>query len=665
MLLDSITLRNFGVYAGEQRADLAPVSSQKPIVLFGGLNGGGKTTLLDAVQLALYGHKARCAGRGRLSYRDYLRAMINRDANPEEGAAIELRFRRAVDGEMRYYRLTRSWRDTPKDIVDRIEVHTDASPDKDLSEHWDEFIEGYIPSGIAHLFFFDAEQIKELAEGEHAAEILGTAIHSLLGLELVDRLETDLIVLERRKRAESRTTEETERIQQAQQELEQAQHLLEEARFERGGLVTGLERQAKEVEQAETGFRQEGGELYLIRAELEAERGRLKADLGHSEAELRELAAGAAPLLLIPALVEEVEALARDEHEARKAHVLASALEDRDTEVVARLEKLKLPVRYLKAVADLLTEDRQQRQRVKGGIVLADANDHLAAELRHLRTAVLPETRRSIEQKLETVASLQERLTRLELELARVPTADAIVGLQSELERARKRWQERQAALTAQDEKIRLLERQVEDAERRLKRELGEGVESEVDREHVARVLKHSVRMRDTLGKFRVAVIRKHAERLERLILESFHHLLRKSSLVSGLRIDPSTFRIELTGGDGKPLPFERLSAGERQLLATSILWGLARASGRPLPTIIDTPLGRLDSSHRRHLLERYFPVASHQVILLSTDEEIDEASLHHLKRYVGRSYELRFDEQTRSTKINSGYFWDYETTSR
>jgi DNA sulfur modification protein DndD len=664
MILDSITLKNFGVYAAEQRADLAPVGAEKPIVLFGGLNGGGKTTLLDAVQLVLYGHKARCAGRGRLAYRDYLRAMINRDAKPEEGAAIELRFRRAVDGEMKYYRVTRSWRDTPKDIVDRMEVHTDAVLDKELSEHWDEFIEGYIPSGIAHLFFFDAEQIKELAEGEQAAEILGTAIHSLLGLELVDRLETDLIVLERRRRAESCRAEETEHIQQAQQELEQAQHLLEEARFDRGARVNEVERQAKEVEQAETRFREEGGELYLVRTELEAERGRLKADLTHAETELRELAAGAAPLLLIPALLEETEALAREEQDARKAHVLASALEDRDSEVVARLKKLKLPAQYLQAVADLLTDDRRQRQAVHGGVVLADANDHLAAELRHLRTAVLPEARRNIEQKLETVASLQERLTRLDLELARVPKAEAIVGLQCDLERARKHWQERQTALATHDERIRLLQRQVEDAERRLKRELGEGVESEVDREHVARVLKHSARMRDTLRRFRVAVIRKHAERLERLILEAFHHLLRKRSLVSGLAIDPATFRIELTGGDGKPLPFERLSAGERQLLATSILWGLARASGRPLPTIIDTPLGRLDSSHRRHLLERYFPVASHQVILLSTDEEINETSLHHLKRYVGRSYELRFEEQTRSTKINPGYFWDYETAS-
>jgi DNA sulfur modification protein DndD len=110
-------------------------------------------------------------------------------------------------------------------------------------------------------------------------------------------------------------------------------------------------------------------------------------------------------------------------------------------------------------------------------------------------------------------------------------------------------------------------------------------------------------------------------------------------------------------------LAFDRLSAGERQLLATSLLWGLAKASGRPLPTIIDTPLGRLDSSHRRHLLDRYFPVASHQVILLSTDEEVDETSLARLKSHIGRSYTLTFDEQEHSTIVKPGYFWNHEST--
>jgi DNA sulfur modification protein DndD len=663
MILDSITLKNFGVYGGEAHANLSPVSVQKPIVLFGGMNGGGKTTLLDAVQLALYGPKARCAGRGKLAYRDYLRAMINREAKPEEGAAIELQFRRTVEGEMKYYRLIRAWKETPKDIVDTIEVYDDSKLDTDLSEHWDEFIEGYIPSGIAHLFFFDAEQIKELAEGEHAAEILGSAIHSLLGLDLVDRLETDLIVLERRKRAENRTTEETERITQAEQDKARVEELLQQAREEYAGLNTEVGHLGGKVEKVENRFRQEGGELFQDRAELEAERKRLKLELTQEEAALRDIAAGAAPLLLIPALLEQTETLARREGETHTAQVLASALEDRDAEVIRQLKKQKLPGQHLAVVEALLTADRGRRQESTGEIILTDASDHLAAELRHLRMTILPETRKAIEQKLETIAGLQERLTRMDIELARVPTAEAIAGLQAELEQARKRWQERRVVQVAQEDKIRLLTRQLEDANRQLKRELGEGAESEIDREHVGRVLKHSAKMRDTLGKFRVAVMRKHAQRLERLILESFSHLLRKSNLVTGLTIDPATYRIELTGGDGKPLPFERLSAGERQLLATSILWGLAKASGRPLPTIIDTPLGRLDSSHRKHLLERYFPVASHQVILLSTDEEIDEASLHHLKRHVGRSYELRFDDKTRLTKINEGYFWNYETT--
>jgi len=186
MILDCIALKNFGIYGGRQEAALAPTEDRKPIILFGGMNGGGKTTLLDAIQLALYGAKAHCSGRGKLGYRDYLREMIHRGADPTDGAAVELRFRRVVDGEIHYYRLARSWCQTAKGIDEHIEVTRDAEYDALLSEHWDEYIESYIPNGISHLFFFDAEQIKDLAEGEHAAEILGTAIHTLLGLDLVD-----------------------------------------------------------------------------------------------------------------------------------------------------------------------------------------------------------------------------------------------------------------------------------------------------------------------------------------------------------------------------------------------------------------------------------------------------------------------------------------------
>jgi DNA sulfur modification protein DndD len=150
---------------------------------------------------------------------------------------------------------------------------------------------------------------------------------------------------------------------------------------------------------------------------------------------------------------------------------------------------------------------------------------------------------------------------------------------------------------------------------------------------------------------------------MESLMLESFRTLLRKKDLVHQLRIDPESFQVTLTGANNQPLPFDRLSAGERQLLATALLWGLARASGRPIPTVIDTPLGRLDSTHRKHLVERYFPSASHQVILLSTDEEIVGSYHKSLIPSVSRHYLLAHNEKFGSTHINPGYFEQHETT--
>ena len=142
------------------------------------------------------------------------------------------------------------------------------------------------------------------------------------------------------------------------------------------------------------------------------------------------------------------------------------------------------------------------------------------------------------------------------------------------------------------------------------------------------RLVEHVDRVRTTLETLRVAATRRHLERISQLIMEALSMLLRKEKLITDVQIDPETHVVALTGVDGHPLPAKNLSAGERQLLAVALLWGLARAAGQPLPVVIDTPLGRLDGTHREHLLERYFPQASHQVILLSTDTEIDEDSV-------------------------------------
>jgi DNA sulfur modification protein DndD len=663
VILDSVTLENYGIYGGRQKIELTPLDDTRPIILFGGLNGGGKTTLLDAIQLAFYGPKARCAARGKLTYKEFLRAAIHRGADPAEGAMLEIEFRRAIDGQMHHYRLQRAWRLGAKGVEETVEVTADGELDPLLSKHWEEYIENYIPSGIAHLFFFDAEQIKELAEGEQAAELLGTAIHSLLGLDLVDRLETNLVALERRKKLDAKSGDAARRAKEMQDEVERLHQTSETGALEKAALQTATDLLAKALARCRDKFRLEGGELYLRHDYLEAEKLRLAKALQAEEVALRELASGAAPLLLVLPLLTATETQSRRELESRKAEVLMAVLAERDESVLGAVRRQGVPADYLAGLESLLREDRANRQSLLQEPAFLNADDHLATDLRHLQATLLPECAARIRSRLAAVADLREQLARIETELARVPNVDAIARLQRELQSLEVQHAQRQAEVAAHEAKLEVVFRQLETAKVALRRELGEDVDDRIDLETEGRVVKHSAKVRTTLGRFREAIIRKHADRIGRLMLEAFTQLLRKTSLVTALTIDPLTFQIELRGGDGEPLPFDRLSAGERQLLATSLLWGLARASGRPLPTIIDTPLGRLDSSHRRHLLERYFPVASHQVILLSTDEEIDENSLESLEPYISRRYHLQFDESLRSSKVTNGYFWNHEAT--
>ena len=95
-------------------------------------------------------------------------------------------------------------------------------------------------------------------------------------------------------------------------------------------------------------------------------------------------------------------------------------------------------------------------------------------------------------------------------------------------------------------------------------------------------------------------------------------------------------------------------------MMVISLLWALAICSKKKLPVIIDTPLSRLDLSHRQALIKTYFPKASDQTIILSTDSEIDEDYYALMKKSIGDEFTLEYSDKTKSTTIKSGYFgWE------
>jgi DNA sulfur modification protein DndD len=162
----------------------------------------------------------------------------------------------------------------------------------------------------------------------------------------------------------------------------------------------------------------------------------------------------------------------------------------------------------------------------------------------------------------------------------------------------------------------------------------------------------------ELMSEFSDALATSKVKTLEKHFVAAFARLARKEDMVVDVRIDPTTFAASLIDRHGKAIPKERLSAGEKQIYAIAMLEALGKASGRQLPVIIDTPLGRLDSHHRGNLVENYFPRASHQVIVLSTDTEVDEPFYQGMSRHISHAYHLVFDHVTGATKAEAGYFW-------
>ena len=136
-----------------------------------------------------------------------------------------------------------------------------------------------------------------------------------------------------------------------------------------------------------------------------------------------------------------------------------------------------------------------------------------------------------------------------------------------------------------------------------------------------------------------------------------YKKILGKKNLIDRIEMDAETLDYHYIDVNGNEVMKSSLSAGEKQLMVIAMLWALAECSNKMLPVIIDTPLARLDSLHRKALIERYFPNASSQTIILSTDSEIDAKYYEIIKPFVSNEFTLVYDESKKCSHIRSGYF--------
>ena len=658
MILDHIALTNFGPYAGRQEIALTPPSRDRPVILFGGLNGGGKTTFLDAILLCLFGAQAKTSNRTRIGYSEYLSRCIHNHAE-HDSASIQLSFRHIVGGTEDRYTLKRFWKRTNGRCTEEFNVLKNDRLVPALADNWASQVEELMPANIAHLFLFDGEQIERYASPAESSSLVGAAIQNLLGLDVVDQLEKDMRVFQRRKKAEKLDDATHAKVAAAAADLQTLQEFLTNAKQDRAALRTQqIDRRRRDLEVVNEEFRRIGGDLFEQRQDIEATLANAESAFGVSSADLRELAAGALPLALVSDLLQSAAVCDQQDREIGEARQLHDLLGDRDSAVLGYLKANAVDDAIRTLVFDFLEKDRATRRDRATCMTSLDLSHETRSALTgFLRGGQLEYLRSKADELLRHHSRVKADLEQARSVHHSVPPTDVV----AEIIRRRDALQAELSCLAIKDtsmmREIEHLQHDFERRERALTLLTETDIKNRERRDDRDRVLRSVPRVRETLSAFRVATIKRHVARIQHLVLESYQQLLRKTSLVTGILIHPENFSLTLFDRTGDLLPPESLSAGERQLLGIALLWGLAKASGRPLPTAIDTPLGRLDADHRRHFVERYVPFASHQTLLFSTNEEIVGDYLRRLSPFVGRCYYLDHDDLRGCTQIIPGYF--------
>ena len=656
MILKKVSLYNYGLFNGKHAIEFAQPSIQS-VTLVGGLNGSGKTTIFEAIQICLFGaqsnlHKEQSSSSSK-SYNQFLLSKINRDVRVGEGSAVELIINLSDDTDISEdLTITRSWKKSSAGVRENLEIQKNGILELDLSENWIEFISTIISPALSKLFLFDGEKILKYAEPNETSALLVKGIQTLVGADLINNLEEDINLLKKSIAKEANPDIEEE-LAETENELMSMRTNAAKTSKKIQKLTTQLAKEETDFEQLEIKFQATGLKSLEKIEVIESQILDKSVELGTLKSQQLDIAAGSLPLSMAKNQIEIIAKKSKENFKFENQTLRIKSWEERDKFILEYLEKKSsLDIKEIKEL--LASKIKAEEESLSSNQVsiftstmheIDAINNDLQGEL---------ETYNSNKNRIEGIMAELESL-----EKSRLRAPDA--APESRLFKERDKLLQKIAATKSfmQEEKLKL---EAQDASLvRLENLYNKQFDEQVDQLQASN--KQTIqlqRIRATekiLAEFKLQITKRSIKSFEEVIAQKFKYLLRKDSLISSISIDSKDFSIEALNTKNQNIPLDELSAGERQLLAISILWALSEISKTNVPVIIDTPLGRLDSLHRNQLITKYFPEAGAQTIILSTDEEIIGEYYQALKPYIGEEYLCAESDSNHSGKIERGYF--------
>lgn len=659
MLITKLTLNNFRVFRGVHEIDLRPTPesfdrSKQPIILFGGLNGAGKTSILSAVRLVLFGRQSFNQILTNNDYINELNELIHKGAgtiSQPDSASIQLEFQYSQNGEESTYKVIRGWKRGQKD---KLYLEKDGVALTELDyDQCQGFLNELIPTGIADLFFFDGEKIAELAEDE-SGTVLKTAVRRLLGLDVIAKLKSDLNIFLKKQGASSLSHSIQEEMEALDQKRIHHERAAEKLRFHaENDIYTQIEHTSAEIQNLENKLSQNGGAWAKTRQAEQSKVDDLLKEKVELEKQIRMEMESSLPFALAPKAMKLLLTKIEQEQAIKQKQNFGKELD-------SFLETLKAKLAFnlsssapaaMEAINDSLLEHMGDIQKQH---LLLDISDRQANTINYQISTLAKGSFTRFDQARNRLQLAEEEIDNISTNIARAPEKEMVQDWFAQVRELDKE----KAKLIAKYKNL------LEEAKSELRlaldyaRQMQKLHDKHKDQTNKDQSISNAQNAMLLLGKFGEQLTKARVKQLENEFVQSYQKLARKEDLQLSATINPVTFDVELIDDRGTKINRKAMSAGEKQIYAISILEALGRTSGRKLPIIIDTPLGRLDSHHRDKLVENYFPFASHQVVILSTDTEIDKNYTRLIKDDIARTYEICFDGRTKSSTIKEGYFW-------
>lgn len=637
-------------------------SSGKSIFLIGGMNGAGKTSVTEAISICLYGAKPEAIHR-----------FINRKelARGNANVAFELTFETDDHEEII---VKRSWsagaieRPRPQDLEEKLVVVKDGKRvSVQNKEIWQDFINATIPRSITQFFFFDGEKIQEIAADDHSEVRLKSSLEAALGIQSISRLSSDIIYLKQQER-QNFVEISDEDLEFKQTELKREQSKLAKKKAEQKEKQAELDELKNSYEEAkkrfQAAFHAEPETQEVVR-QNEKRRLQVSNRLGQLDNEIKTLAERHLPFALagklFDSLKKQIESEREDalqgaihEHAGELAKKLVRVVEEPEPIYREKLSPEKMG-ELERRIYKLLREGTQGVGKTRilnlserdAARVLARMEEIESSEV-FLAVNMLAEKR-----DLETELKRLESSTRLGV--ATETEKELFQQLQADMEGYSTQIGRKTEQLRGLDEEILTLERRIGEIEL----EVNQLFEKHGVSKEKTTFLAECDTIANLLTQFTVRLRQSKVALLQEKTFEMYRLLSSKSGLIQDLVIDDKTYEITIRDRNGHEMRKSSLSAGEKEVFAVSLLWGLAQTSQLKLPIVIDTPLSRLDSTHRDNIINNYFPNAADQVVILSTDMEIDKNYFIQLEPHLSGAAHLLFDQRQELTSLKEGYFWE------